>query len=231
MRSSLLQMRSSLVVRASDCQCTSCNGKRSWVRSQHPPAQWNLRGSRWSSAEYSMKKNPPPQKKNNCMKLKKKKKEKSGSSHTNLWIFYAIKNAVASGGNRYSHMVETTILGANSNSAERSLRLFLEINVTCWFYKVHCAIGYSFQVSSQSFCQHLYYVKKPQLELYSMRCWLLRFYTCQQFYTMARYIFKGLSHDGGGGAKFSKNLCLLPFNDDISNDTTFSQINVYGQYL
>ncbi len=30
--------------------------QRSWVRSQHPSAQWNLRGGRWSSAEYSMKK-------------------------------------------------------------------------------------------------------------------------------------------------------------------------------
>ncbi len=33
--------------------------QRSWVRSQHPSAQWNLRGSRWSSAEYSTEKNPP----------------------------------------------------------------------------------------------------------------------------------------------------------------------------
>jgi hypothetical protein len=31
--------------------------QRSWVRSQHSSAQWNLRGGRWSSAEYSMKKN------------------------------------------------------------------------------------------------------------------------------------------------------------------------------
>jgi hypothetical protein len=31
--------------------------QRSWVRSQHPSAQWNLRGGRWSSAEYCMKKN------------------------------------------------------------------------------------------------------------------------------------------------------------------------------
>jgi hypothetical protein len=36
--------------------------QRSWVRSQHPSAQWNLRGGRWSSAEYctnKKKKNPP----------------------------------------------------------------------------------------------------------------------------------------------------------------------------
>ncbi len=35
--------------------------QRSWVRSQHPSAQWNLRGGRWSSAEYSTKnkKNSP----------------------------------------------------------------------------------------------------------------------------------------------------------------------------
>ncbi len=41
--------------------------QRSWVRSQHPSAQWNLRGGRWSSAEYSTKQKekipPPPQKK------------------------------------------------------------------------------------------------------------------------------------------------------------------------
>ncbi len=29
----------------------------SWVRSQHPSAQWNLRSGRWNSVEYSMKKN------------------------------------------------------------------------------------------------------------------------------------------------------------------------------
>ncbi len=27
--------------------------QRSWVRSQHPSAQWNLRGGRWGNAEYS----------------------------------------------------------------------------------------------------------------------------------------------------------------------------------
>ncbi len=55
MRSSLVRMRSSLVVRASDCQCMH-QLQRSWFRSQHPSAQWNLRGGRWSSAEYSTKK-------------------------------------------------------------------------------------------------------------------------------------------------------------------------------
>ncbi len=37
--------------------------QRSWVRSQHPSAQRNLRGGRWSSVEYSTKKklkNSPP---------------------------------------------------------------------------------------------------------------------------------------------------------------------------
>ncbi len=43
--------------------CTSGNlsmhqWQRSWVRSQHPSAQRNLRGGRWSSAEYSKKKSP-----------------------------------------------------------------------------------------------------------------------------------------------------------------------------
>ncbi len=40
--------------------------QRSWVRSQYPSAQWNLRGGRWSSAEYNtkkIKKIPPPPKK------------------------------------------------------------------------------------------------------------------------------------------------------------------------
>ncbi len=44
-----------LVVRASDCQCRSRNSPGTWVRSQHPPTQWNLRGGRWSSVEYSTK--------------------------------------------------------------------------------------------------------------------------------------------------------------------------------
>ncbi len=30
--------------------------QRSWVRSQHPSAQWNLRGGRWSSAEFCTEK-------------------------------------------------------------------------------------------------------------------------------------------------------------------------------
>ncbi len=53
-------MRSSLVVRASDCQFTSCNGP-----GFDPSIRRNLRGSRWSSAEYCVKKNKknPPQKK------------------------------------------------------------------------------------------------------------------------------------------------------------------------
>ncbi len=33
--------------------------QRSWIRSQHPSAQWNLRGGKGSSAEYSMKKKSP----------------------------------------------------------------------------------------------------------------------------------------------------------------------------
>jgi hypothetical protein len=46
--------------------------QRSWVRSQHPSAQWNLRGGRGSSAEYCTKeKEKIPQK---ILKKKKKKK-------------------------------------------------------------------------------------------------------------------------------------------------------------
>ncbi len=53
-----VRMRSSLVVRASDCQCTSCNGP-----GFDPSAQWNLRDGRWSSAEYcTNKKKRIPQK-------------------------------------------------------------------------------------------------------------------------------------------------------------------------
>ncbi len=38
---------------------TVAKSQQSWVRSQNPPTQWNLRGGRWSSVEYSTwKKNP-----------------------------------------------------------------------------------------------------------------------------------------------------------------------------
>ncbi len=47
-----LWMRSSRVVRASDSQWRS-RSQLSWVRSQPPPTQWNLRGGGiWSSVEY-----------------------------------------------------------------------------------------------------------------------------------------------------------------------------------
>ncbi len=41
--------------------------QRSWVRSQHPSAQWNLRGGRWSSAEFSTEKKETYQEKNCCI--------------------------------------------------------------------------------------------------------------------------------------------------------------------
>ncbi len=51
-------MRSSRVIRASPSQCWL-----SWVHSQHPPKQRNLRGGRWSSVKKkywkSVNKNPP----------------------------------------------------------------------------------------------------------------------------------------------------------------------------
>jgi hypothetical protein len=47
-RSSLVCMRSNLVDRM-----PMPKSQKSWVRSQHPPTQWNLMGSRWSSVEYS----------------------------------------------------------------------------------------------------------------------------------------------------------------------------------
>jgi hypothetical protein len=42
--------------------------------------------------------------------------------------------------------------------------------------------------------------------------------------------FKGFSQDGGR-AKIAKNIRASPFNKDLSNDTTFSQIHLDGQYL
>ncbi len=42
--------------------------QRSWVRSQHPSAQWNLRGSRWNSAEYCTNKKKSPKKINKIKK-------------------------------------------------------------------------------------------------------------------------------------------------------------------
>ncbi len=51
-------MISSLVVRASDCQCQSL--QQSWVRFQHPLTQWNLRGRQMKQCwiQYIEKKNP-----------------------------------------------------------------------------------------------------------------------------------------------------------------------------
>jgi len=43
-----LLMRSSPLVRASDYHCKHCNALGSNPCMQHPPAQWNLRDSRWS---------------------------------------------------------------------------------------------------------------------------------------------------------------------------------------
>ncbi len=48
--------------------------QRSWVRSKNPSAQWNLRGGRWSSAEYcTNKKKKIPQK-----NIEKKKNNLTG---------------------------------------------------------------------------------------------------------------------------------------------------------
>jgi hypothetical protein len=77
--------------------------QRSWVRSQHPSAQWNLRGGRWSSVENStkkiknlpqkIKKHPPPKKNNNkkissiLLELREgeKEREKERERERNLW--------------------------------------------------------------------------------------------------------------------------------------------------
>jgi hypothetical protein len=42
--------------------------------------------------------------------------------------------------------------------------------------------------------------------------------------------FKRLSEDGGQ-AKFAENLRASPFNEDLSNATTFSLMYLAGQYL
>jgi hypothetical protein len=42
--------------------------------------------------------------------------------------------------------------------------------------------------------------------------------------------FKGLLQDGGR-TDFSENLCTSLFHDDLSNEPTFSQIHLAGQYL
>ncbi len=63
--------------------------QRSWVRSQHPSAQWNLRGGRWSSAEYCMNK-----KKKIPQKIFEKKKINHWRKHQNPRL--RIRNQVMS---------------------------------------------------------------------------------------------------------------------------------------
>ncbi len=48
--------------------------------------------------------------------------------------------------------------------------------------------------------------------------------------TRRRLIFNRLSQDEWQ-TDFSKNLRASPFNDDLSIDTTFSQIHLAGQFL
>jgi hypothetical protein len=76
-------MRSSLVVRASDCQCISCNGPG------FDPSIRRHSGIRWSSAEYcteQKRKNPP--------KKYYKKKNITRYTITSLFIFTAFSKAV-----------------------------------------------------------------------------------------------------------------------------------------
>ncbi len=62
--------------------------QRSWVRSQHPSAQWNLRGGRWSSAEYSMRK-----KFKKSPKKKKKKINSTVNAETKKYLYLKPKNS------------------------------------------------------------------------------------------------------------------------------------------
>ncbi len=57
MRYSRVWMRSSRVVRASGRQVSMPKSQQSWVRSQHPPTQWNLRGGRWRGGVNNVHKN------------------------------------------------------------------------------------------------------------------------------------------------------------------------------
>ncbi len=58
--------------------------QRSWVRSQHPSAQWNLRGGRWSSVEYCTgKEKKSPQK---IFKKKKSFRLRWQISHTGFAV-------------------------------------------------------------------------------------------------------------------------------------------------
>jgi hypothetical protein len=43
------------------------------------------------------------------------------------------------------------------------------------------------------------------------------------------YLSRALTGQGTDG--FSKNLCALTLNENLSNETTFSQILLAGQYL
>ncbi len=61
--------------------------QRSWVRSQHPSAQWNLRGGSWSSAEYCTNK-----KKKSPQKILQKKRFKIYCKHDqSLFLFFYTK--------------------------------------------------------------------------------------------------------------------------------------------
>ncbi len=108
MRSSLVQMRSSpewmrssLVVRASDCQLPMHQLQRSWVRYQHLSGQWNLRGGRWSSVKYSTKKtkNSPKQywKKNRQRSRSILLSQSRGYTSINRYAYYlTVKNDIDS---------------------------------------------------------------------------------------------------------------------------------------
>ncbi len=96
--------------------------QRAWVLSQHPSAQWNLRGGRWSSAEYCMKKieKIPPKK-----ILKKKNKERL----TAIWtfLFYLLVFPILSLFGRLSLIVNKNSKGIrrwdNSNRQQKLIDL------------------------------------------------------------------------------------------------------------
>ncbi len=56
------------------------------------------------------------------------------------------------------------------------------------------------------------------------------FYSKLLNYTRWRCNVNGLSHDEGW-TKLAENLRASPLNKDLSKDTTYNQIHLYGQYL
>ncbi len=98
----------------------------------------------------------------------------------------------------------------------------------------HCAIGFWFHIREKYLCKSLHDAKdKLQLELCGrvavlpIAFWIAN---CQLMNKVALANFKKLSQDRQR-ADFTKNLRASLYSRELSNDTTFSQIHLDGQYL